>query len=200
MSLLPNCNNQTLTISQLLAYAKQAGFTGSDMITIVAISLAESSGNTCSWNPNDPNGGSFGVLQINGAHFHSGATSQSCALDPQCSFTYGHSLFTSQGFKPWGTFTNGSYLQYMGQVSSSSPSPVVPTSSSNLGTGSLNPLQPIQDLFSRLGPLWDWLSNPIRILKMVVGMLLVVGSILLLIAPDIEQGVQKVAESTGIDL
>lgn len=48
---------------------------------------------------------------------------------------------------------------------------------------------------TKLGPLWDWLSNPIRIVKMLVGVILIASAIALLIAPDVEQVVQKAAET-----
>lgn len=111
--ILPGCNNTGLQRPQLYQYANSAGFSGSAADTIVAIAFAESGGNTCSYNPNDPFGGSFGVLQINGAHFGSNGMSKACALDPACAFRFAHGLWAAQGFQPWGTFTNGSYKPFL---------------------------------------------------------------------------------------
>lgn len=58
-------NGTILTKQQLYQYATNAGFTGAARDIIVAISQAESGGNTQAYNPNDPYGGSYGVLQIN---------------------------------------------------------------------------------------------------------------------------------------
>ncbi len=124
--ILPGCNNTALQRPLLYQYANQAGFSGAPADTIVAIALAESGGNTCSYNPSDPFGGSFGVLQINGAHFGSNGMSQACALDPACAFRFAHGLWSAQGFQPWGTFTNGSYKQFLQAGSATQAAPVAP--------------------------------------------------------------------------
>lgn len=130
--ILPGCNNTVLQRSQLYQYANSAGFSGSAADTIVAIAYAESGANTCSYNPSDPFGGSFGVLQINGAHFGANGMSKACALDPACAFKFAHGLWAAQGFQPWGTFTNGSYKQFLqsGSTPAASPAPGAPTQSS----------------------------------------------------------------------
>jgi murein DD-endopeptidase MepM/ murein hydrolase activator NlpD len=109
-----------LTISQAQAYAHQAGFSGNYQVdlggspqqVIVAIAMAESGLNTAAVNTKDPNGGSYGILQINGIHFH-GQTTKVCALNPLCAMQFGYSLYKAQGFQPWSTFTNGKYKQNM---------------------------------------------------------------------------------------
>lgn len=89
-------------------YAAQAGFHGISQQTIVAIALCESGFDTTKVNPTDPFGGSFGILQINGSHFHPGGTTQACAFNPQCAFQYAYTL-SKQGtnFTDWTTYTNG---------------------------------------------------------------------------------------------
>ncbi len=104
----------TLNAQQLSAYAQQAGFSGQALQNIVAIALAESGGNTDAYNGNDPSGGSYGVLQINGVHFGSG-TSKSCALDPACAFRFAYSLSGGgTNLNPWSTFTSGLYRNFIG--------------------------------------------------------------------------------------
>lgn len=94
---------------QITQYAYNAGFRGQALINMVAIAMAESGGNTLANNPNDPFGGSFGLVQINGAHFHPGGTSLSCAYSPSCAMQYAFMLSGSgHNFQPWGTWTNGS--------------------------------------------------------------------------------------------
>lgn len=106
---MPNLSQQ-----QLYQYATNAGFVGAARDIIVAIARAESGGSTTAVNPNDPYGGSYGVLQINGAHFQSGTTTRLCALDPQCAFNFAFGLSKSgTDFSPWGTYTNGQYRQYL---------------------------------------------------------------------------------------
>jgi hypothetical protein len=123
-----------LSIAQLSQIAANAGFSGQSLKDIVAIAMAESGGNTQAVNSNDPYGGSYGVLQINGAHFTSGTTTKECAFDPQCSFNYAYQLSNGgANFRPWGTFTNGSYQRFLPQVGDAS------TSSNS------NPLQSLLD-------------------------------------------------------
>ena len=101
---------------QLYTYATQAGFTGGARDTIVAISEAESGGNTNAVNKNDPYGGSFGVLQINGAHMppYGSSTTQGCAYDPACSFRYAYQLSSGgTDFHDWGSYTSGAYAKYL---------------------------------------------------------------------------------------
>jgi len=114
---------QYITVQQTEAYAAQAGFNNSivpkskyapgnltQIQTIVGIAGAESHLNIRAYNPSDPNGGSYGLLQINGAHFHLGGTSEHAALDPLSAFQYAYVLSNhGQNFLPWGTFTNGLY-------------------------------------------------------------------------------------------
>lgn len=111
-------------------YAAQAGFNTQNVPgtpytqrqIIVAIATAESGLDAHSWNKSDPNGGSFGILQINGFWFHpmSGpAITQSQALDPQNAFNYAYNVISSKGtnFTPWSTFTSGAYKKYIQQDS-----------------------------------------------------------------------------------
>lgn len=114
-----------LSIQQAVDYARAAGFTEqAKLITIVAIAMGESSLDTHAINHSDPYGGSFGVLQINGAHFGDRfgpggiyVMSQQTAFDPALSFIFGWEL-SKQGtnFRPWGAFTDGRYYQYIEQV------------------------------------------------------------------------------------
>lgn len=110
-----------LTADQLNRYAANAGFSGFSKDIIVAIAQAESGGNTEAYNPKDPYGGSWGILQINGSHFQSGTTTKSCALNPACAFKFAFGL--SKGgtdYSAWGAYTSGSYKQYMSGISSNS--------------------------------------------------------------------------------
>jgi Lysozyme like domain len=175
-----------LTVEQATTYAERAGFTGKSLQIIVAIAQAESGLNTTNFNPNDPNGGSFGVLQINGAHFGAawtgGVMSQAQANDPQTAFDYAYYL-SAQGtnFEAWGTFdpkngTTPAYLQYM---NGSAPTTSTPTSTPTATTG-----------FGGID--WGWLSQPARIVKMTVGLVLIGISLFLLLSSNPE--VQKLTK------
>jgi hypothetical protein len=56
------------SLAQLEAFWEQAGGSIASAPQAAAIAYAESSGNATDVNPNDPNGGSFGLWQINGIH------------------------------------------------------------------------------------------------------------------------------------
>ncbi len=61
------------------------------------------------------------------------------------------------------------------------------TATSASTSGSILPtidLSPITNWLGSLQPLWNWLSNPIRVVKMIVGIMLIGISAFLLIAPE----------------
>jgi len=176
-----------LSPSEIKAYAAAAGFSGQALNTITAIVLAESGGNTAAQNLNDPSGGSYGLYQINGSHFHAGGTSQACALDPACSSAYAYELYTSQGFEPWGSYDPHSpdvtpaYEQYL-PTSEQAPLGAIPAP----GHPPVNPQQPPAggpNFFNQLSGLVPWLSSPLRIIKLVAGIGLIVISLLFLVVP-----------------
>lgn len=88
-----------LTIQQASTYAKNAGFTGNDLVTILAIALAESNLQT-----DIVNGiGATGILQIY-LKAHPDVTSAQ-AKDPQFSFNYGYKLVKARGnFCDWQSY------------------------------------------------------------------------------------------------
>lgn len=101
----------TITTQQAIGYARNAGFTGSSIATIVAIAWAESSLNTTVVNSI----GATGILQIYLA-VHPDVTS-SQAKDPAFSFQYAYRLSGGgSNFRAWEAYTNGSYLQFIPRV------------------------------------------------------------------------------------
>jgi|ERR1700761_207182 len=99
--------------------ASNAGFTGADLVTAVAIAYAESSGNPNATNLVPPDN-SYGLWQINlNAHPEYDPVS---ILDPQTNADAAFAIYSAAGnsFKPWGTYLppygNGSYQQYTNQA------------------------------------------------------------------------------------
>jgi hypothetical protein len=177
-----------LTVAEATSYAQQAGFSGSALTTIIAISQAESGLDTQAINPNDPNGGSYGIVQINGIHFGTqwagGIMSKIEAFDPALAYRFAYMLSNNgTNFTPWGTYTNGSYLQFMG--SSSSPG-------SNIGalavSGSTN---------SSISGLLAWISQPARPVKMITGILLLGIATFMLVSPDAQKAVVQTMKEIG---
>ena len=95
-----------ITVAQANVYAKNAGFTGNALRVIVAIAQAESGLDTTAVNPTDANGGSYGILQINGIH----NVQQADAFDPQFSFNFAYQLSQrGANFRDWTTYRTGAY-------------------------------------------------------------------------------------------
>jgi hypothetical protein len=112
-----------LAIPQLVALASGAGFTGQDMVTAVAIALAESGGNPQAYNPERAAGtaqgaGSFGLWQIYlQAHPEFAGAN---LFDPQTNASAAYSVYSGAGgFSPWSTFKSGAYLAYADTVQQS---------------------------------------------------------------------------------
>lgn len=98
-------------IGQLRTFAVAAGFLSEDQVaTIAAIAMAESGGDDMAYNAQDLNGGSYGVLQINGIH----TAARDCLGNAALSFNMAYGI-SGKGtdFKPWSTYTNGRYKKFM---------------------------------------------------------------------------------------
>lgn len=124
-----------LTAAQIGQYAANAGFSGVDLATAVAIALAESSGNpNALGDTNIGSGtGSFGLWQIN-ADAHPEYAPFTQLYDPQTNANAAYAIYAAAGdsFSPWSTYNSGAYNTYLSAVASA-----VATISSNTGTSSL---------------------------------------------------------------
>ncbi len=105
------------TASQILSVAANAGFNGSDLITAVAIALAESGGNPKAHGDTSLGSGtgSFGLWQIySDAHPEFGPDFTQL-YDPQTNANAAFSIYQAAGyhFTPWTTFKTGAYLTYI---------------------------------------------------------------------------------------
>ncbi len=110
-----------LTPAQILSDAQAAGFSGSGLNTIAAISEAESSGHTQAqqWGPWQ-NGVDRGIVQIN-SYYHP-EVSNSQAFDPMQAFAAAFKISSGgTNFTPWSTFNSGAYKQDLGLFSGLNP-------------------------------------------------------------------------------
>lgn len=109
-----------LSAAQIAGYAQTAGFTGDDLVTAVAIALAESSGNPeAHGDLSLPGSGSYGLWQIY-AHAHPEFGPDFTKLfDPQTNANAAYSVYQAAGssFAPWSTFKNGAYSAYLQNAS-----------------------------------------------------------------------------------
>ena len=171
-----------LSLGQAATYAQQAGFSGQSLGTILAISEAESGLNTNAYNPNDPYGGSYGIVQINGAHFSAGGTTKACALDPACAYKYAYQL-SGQGknFTAWGSYTNGAYLRYINQAITN-----VGTATTS-GPGTNNTPRPPQDSSSP-----DFITGLTEhVLVFLIALVLIVVGFIIIARPAVEAGAER---------
>lgn len=101
-----------LTAEQIRQLASNAGFSGWDLETAVAIALAESSGNSASVGDLTL-GVSVGLWQVN-LRWHPEYTHQEL-LDPQTNAQAAYAIYHAAGnqFTPWSTFKNQAYLKHL---------------------------------------------------------------------------------------
>ena len=115
-----------LAIPQLIGLASGAGFSGDDLITAVAIALAESGGDPQAYNPEQSAGaaqgrGSFGLWQIY-LTAHPEFAGQNL-LDPQVNAAAAYAVYSAAGnsFRPWSTFESGAYESHVAAVTQAMP-------------------------------------------------------------------------------
>jgi Lysozyme like domain len=125
-----------LEVGTIAQFAQNAGFTGSDLQTAVAIALAESSGDPNAYNPETAAGtpagqGSYGLWQIY-LKAHPEFRGQNL-MDPQTNANAAYSIFSRRGFHDWSTYTSGAYQAYM--PPSSAPGPAPPPITIDASTG-----------------------------------------------------------------
>jgi len=101
-----------LTAEQIRQLASNAGFSGWDLETAVAIALAESSGNSNAIGDLTL-GISVGLWQVN-LKYHP-EYSQEELLDPGTNADAAYSIYQAAGnqFTPWSTFKNQAYLRHL---------------------------------------------------------------------------------------
>jgi hypothetical protein len=113
----------TLSPSDIAAVAQSAGFSGSDLITAVAVALAESGGNPNAYNAETAAGapqglGSYGLWQIYlNAHPEFAGDN---LYDPAANANAAYSIYSASGgsFRAWSTFKNGAYQAFLDSAQS----------------------------------------------------------------------------------
>ena len=105
-------------ITGIAVYARNAGFQGADLLTAVAVALAESSGDPNAYNPETAAGapegeGSYGLWQIY-LHAHPEFQGQNL-FDPQTNANAAYAVYRAAGnsFRPWSTYLNGAYTAHL---------------------------------------------------------------------------------------
>lgn len=107
-------------VKEITNFAINAGFSGDDLVTAVAVALAESKGDPRAYNPEiaagTPQGmGSRGLWQIYAKVHPEFGPNFDMLYDPQLNANAAFSVYSAAGnsFKPWSTFKNGDYLAHV---------------------------------------------------------------------------------------
>lgn len=142
MAQIPNAS--VLSPAQIAVYAQNAGFSGADLITAVAVALAESSGVPNTYNPETaagaPDGyGSYGLWQIY-LNAHPEYANENL-YDPQTNANAAYAIYSAAGgFSPWSTFSSGAYETYLAQAQAAiAPGASTIPSVTNISAASLLP-------------------------------------------------------------
>lgn len=113
-----NSSSGGIADMNIAQYAMLAGFSGNDLVTAVAIALAESGGNPNAYNPETAAGtpvnqGSYGLWQIYLKAHPEYAGSN--LYDPQMNADAAYQVYVNAGnsFSPWSTFKSGAYQAYL---------------------------------------------------------------------------------------
>jgi hypothetical protein len=109
-----------VTISEVATVAQNAGFSGQDLITAVAVAMAESGGDPNALGDQGIGQGSFGLWQISSLYHPEFGPDFSQLYDPQVNANAAFSVYQAAGdsFSPWSTFKSGSYQQFVSSVAS----------------------------------------------------------------------------------
>lgn len=119
---------QGATLTNIVQAARNAGFSGDDLVTAVAIAYAESGGNRYSYNPESAyfarhnidgtNLGSYGLWQI---FLYAHPEFNDWDLyDPEMNAKAAYSVYQAAGntFTPWSTFNSGAYTAHLDKATS----------------------------------------------------------------------------------
>lgn len=103
------------TPAQMAGALKAAGFTGTDIVTGVAIGMAESGGKTDATNRNTNGTTDYGTWQINSIHRDALALGNWADINANAKMA--KLVFDQSGhsWRPWVTFNTGAYRKFLSQ-------------------------------------------------------------------------------------
>jgi lysozyme-like protein len=107
-----------LNAAQIAQYASNAGWSGSDLVTAVAIALAESAGNPNAIGDTSlapTNGPSYGLWQVNVGSKANPQYAHDNLFDPQTNANDAYEIYQNHGnsFSAWSTYGGGQYQAFL---------------------------------------------------------------------------------------
>lgn len=198
-----------LSGGQIATAAKLAGFTGSDLVTAIAVAMAESGGDPAQAT-HEPNGTtSYGVWQINSVH--TDVLGMGDWSNPFINAQMAFKIHATQGWHPWSTYNSGAYLPFVffaknaadnPEIISNWPGPIagVVQGASNAANqlGLADIAKAVVGAFKLLGQAALWLVDPgnwIRIAKFGIGGVLIVAGLNIVAKPVLEPVVDKATKT-----
>ena len=163
--------------AQIAGYASAAGVSGENVAIAVAVAIAESGGNTEAHNPVGLDN-SYGLWQINmlgsmGPERRSklGIANNEALFDPAVN-ARAMVMISSGGvdWKPWTTFTRGTYLMYMGRGNKAAGNPDSSGIVAALTGDSVDPLTATTNLAQRLQDPAFWKRSGVGALGVAVAL------------------------------
>lgn len=117
---VPPSSSGVLTLSQIAQVAASAGFAGADLVTAIAVCLAESGGNPNAQGDFGPQCCSYGLWQINSYWHPEFGPNWAMLYDPNTNAQAAFSVYTRAGnsFSPWTTYGTGIYQKYLSTAQS----------------------------------------------------------------------------------
>lgn len=126
------------TPQQVRILVHNAGFRGDDEVTMTAIVLAESGGDSDAVGVNSNGTRDYGLAQINSSHFGerldngifgvgAGSINLGNVFEPQINLEFANILYKGSGntFRDWTTYRSGRYREFLSAVTGSTQTPNV---------------------------------------------------------------------------
>jgi hypothetical protein len=201
-----------LTPQQIAGHAQAAGFPPDQIVTAVAVALAESGGETTATNRNSNGSTDYGLWQINTVH--GALLNQGDKFNPLDNAKMALTVYARAGNKwtPWSVYKSGTYRAQLNTATLAARNPVPPAGAANASPGEAptttvpasSPLDMLGPIGSALGSITSVLDKVtsgslwLRVGAFIIGSCLIVFSLLRLSgAGEMLVGAAKTAAKTA---
>ncbi len=206
---LPEGQNKKFDLEVIGVYARLAGFVGEDLVTAMAVAMAESGGDAGDISPRNANGtNDYGLWQINSVHADLFTKYPNWWL-PDQNAKMAFTVFQAQGWGAWTVYKTGAYLPFKAAAQAMYDThPGVREGTGVAGkaeTITINPLTQLangvigvaQAVFKAAA----WMSKPHNWVRAGIGLVggaLIVGALVVLAKPAISGAANVVTQVTPV--